>query len=124
MANGNENNIGCLGSYNAAMELLIHEFRTLGERTNAFLITQSIFVGAFVLLVTQTKLQHHMSMVIALAISIIALLFCILHYFSGKTGAEQAFKWRFYMHNEIEKKAKDILECPVFPWQYLYNKCD
>ncbi|MBA7468520.1 MAG: hypothetical protein GH158_05555 [Dehalococcoidia bacterium] len=102
--------------YNAAVQLHNQEFRTLGERTTAFLIIQSILIaGFFTVLVNPTWFPSAFPFII-LGISIAGVLFCISHHISGKTGSQAAFKWKQYMLY-IENKRQDA------PWNWVYNCC-
>jgi hypothetical protein len=102
-------------SYNAAVQFYIDEIRSLGERTNAFLIVQSILVAAFVHIIISRASFPTAFGLIALGISAVGVLFCVLHYLAGRTGSHGASKWRRYMRRIIEKKQPDA------PWEWFYR---
>lgn len=103
-------------SYNTAIQLHNQEFRTLGERTNSFLIVQSILVAAFVMIRVNPELFPYAFPLISGGISMVGILFCVLHYSAGKLGSQTAFRWRQYMLH-IENRHPDA------PWNWFYKDC-
>lgn len=99
--------------YNAAVQFYIQEFRTLGERTNAFLIVQSILVSAFVLVLIMEESHPYAFEFIVLGISVVGILYCFLHHRAGQSGSRTAFGWRQYMCH-IENNEQNA------PWNWLY----
>jgi len=109
-------------AYNAAVQLYNQEFRTLGERTTAFLIVQSILVAAFVtvLIIPAPTIEETLPYafyLVLIGIIVVGILFCVLYYLAGRSGAQAAFRWRQYMLY-IEHNQQDT------PWNWVYNYCD
>jgi len=96
--------------YQTAAEFYGNEMATLGWRTNIFIVAQSILVGNFILL--QVNRSRFISwapstafLVFAIGIALVGFLYCIVHYFSGKSAARAAEFWRAYMY-ELEAPNK------------------
>jgi len=104
-------------SYNAAVQLHNQEFRTLGERNNAFLIAQSILVVALVTLLTYQHLFPLALEFFIWGISIVGSLFCLFHHLAGRSGSQAAFRWRQYM-SLLETGQTDT------PWKQFYEYCE
>jgi hypothetical protein len=85
--------------YETALEFYVHEVRTLGERTNAFLVFQSIFVAAVVLLVASKQEFPIAFDILTLGIVFIGAISCILHHMAGKSGAQTSSIWRSILIN-------------------------
>lgn len=98
--------------YNAAIQLHNQEFRTLGERNNAFLITQSILVAAFVYIVTSQNLVA--PEFIAWGIILAGIWLCCFYCQAGRSGSQAAFRWRQYMRRMENKQ-------PLTPWNWVYD---
>lgn len=88
--------------YQTAAEFYGNEMATLGWRTNIFIVAQSILVGNFILL--QVNRSRFISwaasnafLVFAIGIALVGLLYCIVHYLSGKSAATAAEFWRAYI---------------------------
>ncbi|MDD4876302.1 MAG: hypothetical protein PHQ86_04125 [Dehalococcoidales bacterium] len=97
--------------YNAALQFYNSEFRTLGERTNIFLLSQSIFIAAIILLLNIYNNKNYEILTIpVMGIILTAILFCSLQIRAGRSGAESAFAWREYMLT-LEKSVDHA------PWQ-------
>jgi len=107
--------------YNAAVQLHNNEFRTLGERANTFLLTQSIFIAGLVLLLINLKKVPIAFDIIAMGIIVTGVMFCLLHIRAGRSGAIAAYGWRKYMLH-LEKR----YNYPDKPWrrfsEYTYKK--
>ena len=101
--------------YNVALQLHNQEFRTLGERTNAFLIVQSLLVAAFAMIRINPELFPYAFPLITGGISIVGILFCFLHYGAGRLGSRAAFRWRQYMIR-VENHHPDA------PWSWFYGE--
>jgi hypothetical protein len=101
-------------SYNAALQLHDQEFRTLSERTNIFLISQSIFVAALALLLTSQQCLPVDLDIPALGIVIAGTLYCLLHHKAGLQGSRGALIWREYML-KIEAGNNNA------PWKWFYK---
>lgn len=106
-------------SYNVAVQFHNNEFRTLGTRTTAFLIVQSILVAAFVGLVTipapiVKETFGYAFYPFAFGIAVVGVLFCVLHYVAGMSGSQAAGRWRRYMRH-IENHHPDA------PWEWFYR---
>lgn len=104
-------------SYYAAAQLYTQEFRTVGERTNAFFIAQSIFFTAFFLTLASQKLFPFAFTYVVSGIIVIGVLFCVLHLLAGRAGSRAAFRWRQYMTHHIENNHADT------PWNWFYIDC-
>lgn len=96
--------------YQTTAEFYKEEMATLGWRTNVFIVAQSILVGGFILLLTNRsdfiKLAPPNSFLwFAIGIALVGFLYCIVHYFSGKSAATAAEFWRAYMY-ELEAPNK------------------
>lgn len=97
---------------------------TLGWRTNVFIVAQSILVGSFILLLVNRS--HFLSwapanafLVFAIGIALVGLLYCIVHYLSGKSAATAAEFWRAYMYElEEEMMGRGNSEVDT-PWHAL-----
>ena len=103
-------------AYNAAVQLYNQEFRTLGERTTAFVIIQSILVAAFVAVLVNPNWFPYAFEFITFGISIVGILFCISHHVAGRSGSTVAFMWRQYMRG-LESNHQDA------PWKRVYDYC-
>lgn len=106
--------------YSAAIQFHNNEFRTLGERTVAFLIIQSILVAALVHVITipvpvLRQTFAYAFYPVAFGICTLGILFCVLHYVAGLVGSKTALRWRQYMQG-IENNQQD-------PWKSFFNKC-
>ena len=101
-------------SYNAALQFYNQEFGALGERTNAFLIVQSIFVAAFGLLLASQQPPPIAFDVLTLGIIIAGISYCALHQQAGQSGSRGALLWREYMRH-IESDQPDA------PWKWFYS---
>jgi len=98
--------------YNAGIEQYSNEFRTLGERANAFLLTQSILVAALVLIFTNLKEAPIPFGLVAMGIILLGIFFCMLYIRAGRSGAYSAYAWRKYLlHLENEN--------PDAPWNWF-----
>lgn len=88
--------------YNAGTQQHNNEFRTLGDRANAFLLTQSIFFAALILiLIYQDKVTA--PFIIMVGIILLGISFCLLYIRAGRSGAYSAYAWRKYLlHLENE----------------------
>lgn len=112
MSNNDEDRLSKADCYNAAVQFRNEEFRTLGQRVNAFLITQSILVAAFVYMVTSQNLVA--PEFIAWGIILAGIWLCFFYCQAGRSGSQAAFKWREYMRH-IENKES------LTPWNWLYD---
>jgi len=106
-------------SYNAALQLHNNEFRTLGDRANTFLLTQSILFAALILiLVNYGNVPIPLDITI-MGIILLGILFCMLYIRAGRSGAYAAYGWRKYLLH-LENKHPDA------PWnwfsEYFENK--
>jgi len=81
--------------YNAAAQFYYQELNMISQRTNAFLLTQSILL---VVLATLLGIRGMLSSCalpyIVAGISLLGSFFCLLHYLAGHTGAMGASYWR------------------------------
>lgn len=110
-----------------ALELLVHEFRTLSERNNAFLVVQTIFIGAVGVVLTQLLrsistpfgLEETVEFWIIIIISLIGIIFCTAHQNSARNGAEQANFWRNYLRALEQRKRTN--NGVGQPWTVLFN---
>lgn len=76
------------------VQLVMHEGRFVSERTNNFLLYNSIFFGGFLLLRTQLQQQTGWSMAAGIAISSVGIIFSFLFFIIiGRTIASANF-WR------------------------------
>ncbi len=98
--------------YNAAVQLHNNEFRTLGERANAFLLTQSILIAAFFLIRINQEEATIPFVIITMVVILIGIAFCVLHIRAGRSGAYAAYGWRKYMLH-LENKYPDA------PWNWF-----
>ena len=80
--------------YTRSLELLINETRLISERTNIFLVFNSIFFAAFVLMKTQIEIQSDWVFLGTLVISTAGLIFCFLFYFLIRSAVNAANNWR------------------------------
>jgi len=97
--------------YNAGIEQYSSEFRTLGERANAFLLTQSIFFTALILtLIYQDKIAA--PFIITAGVILLGISFCLLYIRAGRSGACSAYAWRQYLLR-LEN------ENPDAPWNWF-----
>ncbi len=108
-----------LDSYNAAVQLYNQEFRTLGERTMAFLIVQSILVAAFVTVLTLPAQTMRETLPygfypILIGIIVVGVLYCLLHHSAGSFGSRAAFRWKQYMRH-VESNDLET------PWDWFYE---
>jgi len=95
--------------YNAGIQQYNNEFRTLGDRANAFLLIQSILVAALVLIFTNLKEAPIPFGLVAMGIILLGIFFCMLYIRAGRSGAHSAHAWRQYLlHLENEN--------PSAPW--------
>ena len=83
--------------YSAAAQFYNQELSNIGQRTAAFLIVQSILLAAFVPLLTNQQQLPIAFDIVAVGITIVGSMFCIIHYQSGESGAQTAFVWREYL---------------------------
>ena len=97
--------------YNAGTQQHNSEFRTLGDRANAFLLTQSIFFTALILtLIYQDEVAA--PFIIMAGIILLGISFCMLYIRAGRAGAYSAYAWRQYLlHLENEH--------PDAPWNWF-----
>lgn len=103
--------------YSAAVQFYNQELIVIGQRTMAFLIVQSILVAAFVTILINPNLFPYAFPLIAGGISIVGILFCVLHYLAGQLGSQAAFRWRQYMRR-IEN------EHPDATWNWFHRECE
>lgn len=96
--------------YNVAAQFYNQELSIIGQRSNAFLVVQSILVVALATFLTNTQIFPYALVLIMWGISILGSLFCLQHYLSGLTGATSAKYWRRYMRT-IENSRLDT------PWK-------
>ncbi len=97
--------------YNAGTQQHNNEFRTLGDRANAFLLTQSIFFAALILiLIYQNKVA--VPFIIMAGIILLGISFCILYIRAGRSGAYSAYAWSKYLRH-LENKHPDA------PWNWF-----
>lgn len=105
--------------YSAAVQLHNQEFRTLGERTTAFLIVQSILVAAIVhVIISESSVLPYAFIGVVSGIIFIGALYCLLQYKAGRMGSQAAFRWRRYMLYIEKKKEKRKA-----PWEWFYEQC-
>jgi len=99
------------GYYNAGIQQHNNEFRTLGDRANAFLLTQSIFFTALILiLIYQDEVAA--PFIIMAGIILLGISFCLLYIRAGRSGAYSAYAWRRYLLH-LENKH------PEAPWNWF-----
>lgn len=97
--------------YNAGTQQHNNEFRTLGDRANAFLLTQSIFFTALILiLIYQDEVAA--PFIIMAGIILLGFSFCLLYIRAGRSGAYSAYAWRRYLLH-LENKHPDA------PWNWF-----
>jgi len=79
--------------------ILMHnkEFAILGQRTNAFLLVQSILMGGFILILVNSDSFYGSFELFAIAVAMMGLLFCIMNIKGGWASASSAMKWRVYI---------------------------
>jgi len=111
MSDNNGDRLKISDYYKAAVDLHNQEFRTLGERANAFLITQSILVAAFVYIVKSQNLVGREF--IAWGIILAGIWLCLVYCLAGSSGSQAAFRWRQYMLS---------LEKQDGPWGWFYAR--
>lgn len=79
--------------------LLMHnkEFAILGQRTNAFLLVQSILMGGFILILIYRTSFNSFFELLSIALAVIGLVFCIMNIKGGMASSSSALKWRKYL---------------------------
>ena len=117
MATNNEP-LSLENNYSAGIQQYNNEFRTLGERANAFLLTQSILVAALVLIFINLKEAPVPFGIVAMGIILIGIAFCILQIRAGRSGAYSAYAWRQYLLY-LENKHPDA----AWNWFAKYFEC-
>jgi len=100
--------------YNAGIEQHSNEFRTLGDRANTFLLTQSILLTAFMLLLINRTIFPILFDIIRIGIILLGIFFCWLYIRAGRSGAYSAYAWRKYLLL-LEN------EHPYAPWNWFYD---
>jgi hypothetical protein len=99
-------------SYTHAKDFHTIEINTLNQRTNFFLVTQSIIIGGLTI-----AFSGSFGYIVPLILSLLVIVgesFCYLHYNSGHIVAENTIRWRLYMkHLEINNTNE--------PWNWFYN---
>jgi hypothetical protein len=103
-------------TYNAAVQFYNQEIKTLGDRTQAFLIVQSILVAALVALFAYQENFPIAFDFFAFGFILAGILYCLLQSQAGMSGAQAAFRWRQYMF-DIENNQRDA------PWNSIYEHC-
>lgn len=98
--------------YNAAIQLHNNEFRTLGDRANTFLLTQSILFAALILILVNYGNVPIPLDIIIMGVILLGILFCMLYIRAGRSGAYTAYAWRKYLLH-LENKHPDA------PWNWL-----
>lgn len=98
--------------YNAGIEQHSNEFRTLGDRANTFLLTQSILLTAFILILINRTIFPILFDIIRIGIILLGIFFCWLYIRAGRSGAYSAYAWRKYLLH-LENKHPDA------PWNWF-----
>jgi hypothetical protein len=99
-------------SYANAKDFFSSELSTLSQRTNFFLVTQSILVGALAF-AFQNDFPYLFPYIMSL-LTIVGVVFSLLTCRSGKESSESLMRWRLYMkHLELKN--------PDSPWTWYYS---
>lgn len=109
--------------YRTATELYTNSLRALEQRSTAFLFTQSLLVGAFVILLVSFQPNNIGLFVTTLGIALIGLAFSLLFYFNHLITSKDAAYWRAYMRF-LEKKFSRIIDdisIKERPWHLFYE---
>ncbi len=124
--------------YNTAVQFYNQEINMIAQRTNAFLLTQSILLVALATFLGKAGLFPYALVFILWGISLLGSAFCLLHCFAGRNGAMGALYWRRCMEKldrsptlwsrvkrvseDMSKHEKHIRILPKFGWRYLLDK--
>ncbi len=80
--------------YNTAVQFYNQEINMIAQRTNVFLLTQSILLVALVTFLGKAGLFPYALVFILWGISLLGSVFCLLHCFAGRNGAMAALYWQ------------------------------
>lgn len=98
--------------YKNAKDLFSAELSTLSQRTNFFLVTQSVLIGALAF-AFQNSFPYLFPYIISLLV-LGGIIFSLLTYRSGREASESLMRWRLYM-KYLEKKLT------FSPWNWYYE---
>ncbi|MFC1944992.1 hypothetical protein ACFLX5_05925 [Chloroflexota bacterium] len=114
MDNGDLNNkrLNPQDLYNAALQSHNNELNIINQR-NTFLIVQSILIAALATLMVNSIWFDKALIVFIWVLTLAGTIFCLLHNYTGNSGARAALRWRQYMRY-IEKGGKS----PLWKWRY------
>jgi len=87
--------------YDKLLSLLINETSLISERTNIFLVFNTILFAAFVILKAQVTPQTNWTLAGNLTISVSGLIFCLLFHYLIRAAIRAAKIWRGLL-NKIE----------------------
>jgi len=88
--------------YESYIQLYTQELAAIGQRSQAFLVGESIMVTAFVTLIANQRSFPVAFDLLSCGLTLIAILYCIFHFLAGESGAQAAFIWR-EMAESVEK---------------------
>jgi hypothetical protein len=99
-------------SYTHMKDMLASELSTLSQRTNFFIVTQSVLFGA--LAFAFQNIFPYMFPILLSVIGIVGTIFCILTIFSGRESSQSLIRWRLSM-KELEGESEKT------PWNTYYR---
>ena len=80
--------------YDKSLQLLLSEVTLVSERTNIFLLFNTILFAAFVILEFQSNISNEWTKTISLVASIVGLIFCGFSHILIKQANNAADRWR------------------------------
>ena len=80
--------------YKSYIQLYTQELAAIGQRSQAFLVGESIMVTAFVTLIANQRAFPVAFDILSLGLALIAIWYCTTHHLAGESGAQSAFIWR------------------------------
>lgn len=112
--------------YKTATELYSSSLRALEQRSNAFLLTQSILVSAFAILFYYFQSDINLALFVpTLGIILIGFVFSLVFYCSHQVTSKDAAFWRAYMRFlEGKFSTKNNDSSQEGPWQTFYKYVD
>jgi hypothetical protein len=126
-------------SYTHMKDMLASELSTLSQRTNFFIVTQSVLFGA--LAFAFQNIFPYMFPILLSVIGIVGTIFCILTIFSGRESSQSLIRWRLSMkelegesektpwntyyrlYNNKHKEKDSIIDNSPLPYMWLFFPC-
>lgn len=110
--------------YNSAVQLYGQEIKTINDTNSSFLLMQSILLVAFILIIVGRNIFPISYEILAIAIALVATIFCFVYYKAGLYGSISALKYKKFLIDAETNSEIRLLTNIYIPKKHAHSDFD